>query len=863
MTSILRNLFRHLTYQAFSPGTLLRETYESFKDILMRNKTCLELMAEIETIYHDRRKVDLSRVQNLCARLSAEVSAMVEQLNRMSPVAYAELPAYCKKITFYLTIALETMQYDIRPPYVLSLGDIPRDGESVAGGKAWRLSLIRRELGLPVPDGFVVTASACRYFIEANDLKRTIDAELAGIDLSDAGKLEWTASRLAAIISRVPVPAPLAREIWEAANLLAAGNEHLRFAVRSSAVGEDGSLSFAGQHQSVLNVDLDGVVAAYKQVIAGKYSPRALAYRIGNGLIDVDMPMAVLCLPMLEAASAGVVYTADPTASDASTVAIHAVRGLGEALVSGMVSPQRFDMTRDEIPRCIHETPVLQRIKTVAGEEGMLETVTVGDADDAVPCLHSDELVMLTQWALRLETYFGAPLDIEWCRDARSGLMLLQARPLQVIPETDSRSRPEVPEGAALLVEGGVRAAGGYASGPAFLLTLGRSFDQVPQGAVLIAAVASPDLSRITGRLAAAVFEVGSPAGHFASIARESGLPTIVQAEGVLSRIREGQMVTVDADRLQVYEGACADPAGTREAGEDPFLASPFRLKLRKALDLISPLNLTDPGAAGFAPAGCRTVHDIIRFCHERALHEMFSLNRLGTRASRGARQLQTDLPLVLYLLDISDNSACCPPGTGGVVLDEVAHPAFRAFWSGLSHPDICWASDTLHIDWGVLEQAGSGGIVSLSSPLLASFAILAQDYVNLSIRFGYHFAVIDSLCSAGDEESYVLFSFKGGGGSRDGIMLRVAFLSKVLAHYGFRVAVRGDMVEADLAHRSAQEIRTMLVMIGSLLGCTRLMDFRLKDERDVSRLVQSFLDGGYGFANCFGTDSQGDSSGI
>lgn len=350
MTSILRNLFRHLTYQAFSPGTLLRQTYESFKDILTRNKSCLELMAEMETIYHDRRKVDLSRVQNLCARLSTEVTAMVEQLNRMSPVAYAELPAYCRKITFYLTVALETMQYDIKPPYVLSLSDIPRDAEAVAGAKALRLALIRNELGMPVPDGFVVTASAFRYFIEANDLKRTIDAELAGIDLSDTRQLEWTASRLAELVSRAPVPPRLAAEILEAGKRLARGDERMRFAVRSSAVGEDGSLSFAGQHQTVLNSDLDGLVAAYRQVIASKYSARALTYRIGNGLIDVDMPMAVLCLPMLDAASAGVIYTADPSSPVSPTVAIHAVRGLGESLVSGMVSPQRFDSSIVEKP---------------------------------------------------------------------------------------------------------------------------------------------------------------------------------------------------------------------------------------------------------------------------------------------------------------------------------------------------------------------------------------------------------------------------------------------------------------------------------------------------------------------------------
>ncbi len=141
--------------------------------------------------------------------------------------------------------------------------EISRDGESVAGGKAWRLSLIRRELGLPVPDGFVVTASACRFFVEANRPQtnhrcrtcrdRSFRCRQIGVDCIASGSNHLP----------VPVPAPLAREIWEAANQLAPGMKHLRFAVRSSAVGEDGSLSFAGQHQSVLNVDLDGIVAEH------------------------------------------------------------------------------------------------------------------------------------------------------------------------------------------------------------------------------------------------------------------------------------------------------------------------------------------------------------------------------------------------------------------------------------------------------------------------------------------------------------------------------------------------------------------------------------------------------------------------
>ena len=847
MTSILRNLFRHLTYQAFSPGTLLRETYESFKAILARNKISLELMAELETIYHDCRKVDLSRVQQICTRLGKEVSAMVEELNRMSPLAYTELPAYSRKINFYVTLALETMQYDIKPPYVLALRDIPSDGEGIAGGKAWRLSLISRELGLPVPDGFVATASACRYLIEANDLKRIIDDELSRLDVHDTKQLQWTASKLVELIWRAEVPNRLFLDIMEASQRFTAVRGNMRFAVRSSAIGEDGPLSFAGQHQSILNVNAEGLIAAYKQVIASKYSPKALHYRISNGLIDVDMPMAVLFLPMLEAESAGVIYTVDPTAPSEPTVAIHAVRGLGEALMSGTVSAERYDMTRDDVPQCMAIARGGQSTKTVAGVEKELKLVPLEEAEHEMPCLHPEDCVLLAQWALRLETFFGVPLDIEWCRDTTQGLMLLQARPLHVEQQQEGGTSPQ-PAGVRTLIEKGARAAGGCASGHVFLLTPERFIDDVPQGAVLVATAASPDLSRITHRLAAAVFEFGSPAGHFASVARECGLPTIVQVSGAMGCLRDGMPVTVDAECVRIYEGVLLDLSYHRHSREDPFLFSPFRVKTRKALDLISPLNLTDPESPSFAPEGCRTLHDIIRFCHERALHEMFSLGRRGGRASRGARRLRTDLPIVLYLLDISAGALQCPSGRGGVRIDEIDHAQLHALWRGLSHPDIYWSPELLHIDWEKLEQVTNGAIMSLESPLLASFAILSHDYLNLSIRFGYHFAVIDSLCSETEGESYILFSFKGGGSAYHGIMLRVRFLIEVLRHNEFNVIQRGDLVEAERAHCSAETVLKMLTILGALLGCTRLLDYVLDDEQAVARLVEQFLSGDFNF---------------
>jgi len=131
--------------------------------------------------------------------------------------------------------------------------------------------------------------------------------------------------------------------------------------------------------------------------------------------------------------------------------------------------------------------------------------VPLEEAEHEMPCLHLEDCVLLAQWALRLEAFFSVPLDIEWLSRTTQGLMLLQARPLRVEQQQEGGTSPQ-PAGVRTLIEKGARAAGGCGVGVCFLLTPERVIDDVPQGAVLVATAASPDLSRITHRLAAAVF---------------------------------------------------------------------------------------------------------------------------------------------------------------------------------------------------------------------------------------------------------------------------------------------------------------------------------------------------------------------
>jgi pyruvate,water dikinase len=451
-----------------------------------------------------------------------------------------------------------------------------------------------------------------------------------------------------------------------------------------------------------------------------------------------------------------------------------------------------------------------------------------------------------------MEAFFGQPLDVEWCLDPRGRLYILQARPLRVEPASGGvdtyPAATMIPN--RILLCGGEKAASGVGIGRVVKVTLEDDLDRIPPRSVLVTASVSPECARIIDRLCAAVIDGGSIAGHFSSIAREFGVPTIVNAKTATGILTEGETVTVDANRCLVFEGSAEGLLVETCGNRDAFKESPLSRKLRAVLNYISPLHLTDPLSPDFAPEGCKSFHDIIRFAHERAMHEMFSIGRKGSKAQKGAKRLITNLPIILYLVDIGRGISEDASNRKGVHLKDIENPLLTAVWRGLSHRDIHWSPDLLHIDWAELERLSAGGILSVDSPLLASFAVISHDYLNLSIRFGYHFAVVDSFCGPVNEENYIMFNFEGGGSAYHGIMLRVKFLVRILESLGFKMTLRGDLVEAQLKHVSPESVEEKLEIIGCLLGCTRLMDYVLKDDHVVELLADQFLRGDYRFGH-------------
>jgi len=849
---LLKNLFKYWTYQVFSPGTVLREKYEAFKSLLAHDKCAHEVMAELEEIYYNRIRVDFQVIAKKYDRLAESVSGIIEDLSRMCPSRYLNLKDYFKKFDFYIRFMLAPPEYNFSPPFTIQLDEIPPDGRSLVGGKALQLSVIKRDLELPIPSGFVITTNAFFYLIEHNDLRKIIDEKLAGLDINSTPSLDHTSDDLMALIMNSRIPPDIENEVLNAFKASQwTKNRDVRIAMRSSAVCEDEQSSFAGQYLTALNVKEENILDAYKKVIASKYSPRALYYRINYGLSDIETPMAVLALEMVDATASGIIYTLNIDEPTSNYLTIHSIWGLGELLVNGEVSPDIITVTKEEEPTIVMEKIGVKHKQMTLAQNRSTEVVSVDDSKKQICSIDRDSVLTLTKWGTKLESFYGVPQDIEWCKDIAGRLFILQSRPLkieEVYTPTEECKFDDIKN--AVLISGGETASSGIGAGRVFKIDRKSDLENLPKGAVLVAGNASPYYVTVMDRLNAVVTDTGSTAGHFSSVAREFGVPTLVNTGVAATHLLPGREVTVHADGKVVYDGIVSSLIESPCAQKDLLSNSPFMRKLRYVIRFVSPLKLVDPASKSFKPEECRSLHDIIRFSHEKAVQEMFSMgDRKGGR-KKGAKKLISKIPMLFYALDVGGGIEQKVSNEQEVRMEAIISAPMRAVFSGLNHPDIHWSEFT-HFDWEEYDKiVMSGGIISADSARFGSYAILANDYLNLNLRFGYHFVILDTICGDKTDENYILFRFSGGGGDPHGKSLRAGFIGGVLERLGFMVDIKGDLIDGQLKEGDRKTIAEKLDMVGRLLGATRLMDMYLKDFSLVEGFVDDFMNGRYHFSS-------------
>jgi len=494
------------------------------------------------------------------------------------------------------------------------------------------------------PPGFVVTTNSWQALVEYNNFRPEIDSCLLSLEPEDSRSLRHTSQTLMSLVEGAKIPPDVEHDLLLAAQNLVVRtgvNVQARFAVRSSAVSEDGVNSFAGQYRSILNVAPEDVCKSYLQVLASRYSPRALIYRITAGMSDLETSMAVLIIEMIQARTAGVIYTEDPTGEEKDTIFIHSVAGGGGKLVSGKARPH------------------VSRFKKISGT---MESRSGSDCP-----INPNEAQKFARLAVDLEGFFNSPQDIEWALGDGEPFVL-QSRPLRTaLAENDAVSHPveaklteyprEVHNGQQLLpllYHGGVTAAQGKATGAVYFFSTERDQLPVPAGAVLVVENIAASLVLLLSKCSAVIATEGSVASHFSTICREFEIPLIVAAKGIKEKLVSGEQVTIDADTRNVYRGR-GESCVTRA---DIVLLKnkvPYFRRLQTILDFIAPLNILDPESDSFNPESCRTLHDIVRFSPETGVRTMFAIGEYGSR--RGQRKrLATPLPFELYLVDVDDN---------------------------------------------------------------------------------------------------------------------------------------------------------------------------------------------------------------
>lgn len=427
----------------------------------------------------------------------------------------------------------------------LGLGDA-----DVAGGKGANLGELTTA-SLPVPPGFVVTSDAYLAAIDASGVRGKLQALVLGLDADDDAALTAASEAAGDLIRSTQVPTDIARTITDAYHLL---GEESRVAVRSSGTSEDaGDSSFAGMNATFTNVRGDDeLLKRVVQCWASIYGKRVMAYRAATK-IDDEPTLAVVVQQMIPSERSGIIFTADPSNQDTGRMVIESVFGLGEVIVSGMVEPDTYLVSKEPL-RLASVRVGHQSVKIERGADGADAEITLTPDQGAERVLTDEEILEIARLGLAVEEHYGSPQDIEWAR-AEGKTWLVQSRPITTLHPHDA----EVPTGKVLVR--GLAASIGHASGQVRVLLAPEDGAQLQTGEVLVAPMTSPDWVPAMRRASALITDGGGVTCHAAIVARELGVPCVVGTRTATTSLRDGETVTVDGRAGVVYEGEVSETA--------------------------------------------------------------------------------------------------------------------------------------------------------------------------------------------------------------------------------------------------------------------------------------------------------------
>lgn len=851
LTGFLRSVFGFARREK-NAALPFESILERFKAILVHTGSALEIISDMGEKLSGDYIFDINYIKNGYSELSTAVHNSMQEFDVLTHHRYPKLHDALDRIDGLI----KGMISDEAPKtgtMVVFFENIVWDMQREVGGKNANIAELKNNAKLNVPEGFAITTRAFDEFIRHNRLEAKIGSP---------GRNTVTESALDGLqhlIINAEVPPELNTAIDNAIEKI---RERCRqdcfIAARSSAEEEDGAFSFAGQFETVLNVPLEGrsVKDAYKKVVASLYSARALAYQKHLGYEIGKLKMAVGCMAMIDAVSSGVIYSVNPD-GDSSTMIINAAWGLGSSIVEGQIDADSYVVSKGDIPEIIDEKCGSKDFMVVNVPGGGTKRIETPHDVRNRPCLTERQVKELAIQAMKIEKHFGKPQDIEWAIDRNGVIVILQARSMWYAENTDKGTRDRglndlrLETQTILMSDKGIAVQRGIGSGRVFILRHMDELDRIPKGAVLVAKHDSSNFVRVMPSVAAIITDIGTPTSHMASICRELRVPTAVNAGDATQLLKHGQEVTVDVcdeGAVTVYEGIARGLIGHadsyfRRMGE----IYEFRKK-RYILRYISTLNLINPLEDNFTPEGCKTIHDILRFMHEKSVSELISNSRAALTGHAPVR-LDLKIPTGIVVIDIG-GALGVKTGQKRAAFDDIASIPLKAVIGGMLYPGV-WHSDMVAL------KAGDFLTSMMRMPDITTdghtytennVAVASREYMNLSLRFGYHFNVIDCYCSENARDNHIYFRFAGGATDIVKRSRRVHLIADILKEYGFSMKTKGDLIIARLADIRQDEAEKILDLLGRLIAYTRQMDAVLHGDDAVERYARNFLEGKYEF---------------
>lgn len=445
-------------------------------------------------------------------------------------------------------------------PFILWFKDITKGDIPLVGGKGANLGELTKA-GLSVPAGFCVTAQAYFYYLEQTGLRKKIEKLLRGLNPEDNKKLNFASREIKKLILKTAIPEDLANEIKE--NYARLGG--FPVAIRSSATAEDlPDASFAGQQATFLNTEgKESVVINTLKCYASLFEARAIYYRIVNKFNHMKVGLSAVIQNMIQSDKSGIMFTVDPVGQDPNNLVIEAGYGLGEAIVSGSITPDRYVVDKSTISLKDKEINK-QDWKIVHKIHGGDKHVEVASTSRAKQKITDEQILDLAKMGLEIEKHYGKPQDTEWAIE-EGKIYFVQSRPITTLgrPVVGSHGSVEskstdnkqpTTDKMEVLLKGAAASLGSYA-GPVKIIHKPTEIDKVNDGDILVTEMTTPDFVPAMRKAKAIITDTGGRTCHAAIVSREMGIPCVVGTGTATHVLKTGQVVTVDGVSGTVYKG--------------------------------------------------------------------------------------------------------------------------------------------------------------------------------------------------------------------------------------------------------------------------------------------------------------------